>query len=88
MTNRYRIIAHIAKVWLCVVALLMLHELTAHKPMQSPELFYSYLVWGLPPVLILLLAWLRARTAGRRSSQARAARGAVGRPVKNTGQTH
>ena len=72
MTNRYRIIAHVARLWLCVVGLLMLHELTAHKPMQSPELLYSYFIWGLPPVLVLLLAWLGARSAGRRSRQARA----------------
>lgn len=74
MTNRYRIVAHIARLWLCVVALLMLHELTAHKPMQSPELLFSYFVWGLPPVLILLLIWLRARSAGWRPPQARARR--------------
>ena len=70
MTNRYRIIVRIARLWLCVVGLLMLHELTAHKPVRSPELLFSYFIWGLPPALILILAGL----GGWRSLHARARR--------------
>jgi len=74
MTNRYRIIVRIARLWLCVVGLLMLHELTAHKPVRSPELLYAYFIWGLPPALILILAGLGARSGGWRSLQERTRR--------------
>lgn len=90
MTNRYRIIARVARLWLGVVGLLMLHALTAHKALQSPELLYSYFIWGLPAALILMLAGLGARSGGWRSLQKRARRTlrawTCSGPVKKAGQ--
>jgi hypothetical protein len=74
MTDGYRIIARIARLWLCVVGLLMLYALTTHKPLQSPEMLYDYFIWSLPPVLVLALPGIWARAGYLRSLPARARR--------------
>ena len=57
MTSGYRLLLRLAKLWLCIDGLLLLH---AHKAIRSPEMYYSYLIWALPPILVLVLAWIIA----------------------------
>jgi|GEM_PF-2351851 hypothetical protein len=57
MTSGYRLLLRLAKLWLCIDGLLLLH---AHKAIRSPEMYYSYFIWALPPILVLVLAWIIA----------------------------
>jgi hypothetical protein len=60
MTIRYRTFLRFAKLWLCVDGLLLLHAITAHKVIRSPEMYYWYFIWALPAILFLALAWIIA----------------------------
>ena len=53
----YRHLLYFAKLWLCIDGLLLLH---AHKAIRSPEMYYVYFIWALPPILFLILAWIIA----------------------------
>ena len=60
MTIGYRTLLRSAKLWLCIDGLLLLHAITTHKVVRSPEMYYGYLIWALPPILVLALAWIVA----------------------------
>jgi len=66
MTNSYRIIACVARLWLCAVALLMLHAVNTFPPQRLLEMLYGYGIWSLPALLVLLLGGPCARSAAWR----------------------